>query len=110
MGRTDDMLIIRGVNVFPSQIEHALLQVSGVEPHYRIVVERLNTLDTLTVEVELSPGMMSDTVKDMERLERDIVNSLASHALVNAQVRLCQPGTLPRSDGKAKRVEDRRKI
>ncbi|MCL1854952.1 MAG: phenylacetate--CoA ligase [Clostridia bacterium] len=110
MGRTDDMLIIRGVNVFPSQIEHALLQVKGVEPHYRIVVDRLGTLDTMLVEVELSTGMMSDTVKDIERLKRDIANALASHALVNAQVKLCQPGTLLRTEGKAKRVEDRRRM
>ncbi len=109
MGRTDDMLIIRGVNVFPSQIEHALLQVPGIEPHYRILVDRVGTLDTIQVEVELSPSMMSDTIKDMERLEKDIVNSLASHALVHAQVKLCQPGTLPRSEGKAARVEDKRK-
>ena len=110
MGRTDDMLIIRGVNIFPSQVEHALLQVQGVEPQYRIVVDRLGTLDTMLVEVELSPGMMSDTVRDMERVERDIVNALASHTQVNAQVKLCQPGALPRSEGKAKRVEDRRRI
>ncbi|MEA5014653.1 MAG: phenylacetate--CoA ligase [Candidatus Limiplasma sp.] len=110
MGRTDDMLIIRGVNVFPSQIEHALLQVEGIEPHYRIVVDRAGTLDTILVEVELSPSMMSDTIKDIEALERRIINSLASHALISAQVKLCQPGTLPRSEGKAKRVEDRRKF
>ena len=110
MGRTDDMLIIRGVNVFPSQIEHALLQVKGIEPHYRIVVDRVGTLDTIEVQVELSPAMMSDTIRDMEKLERAITNSLASHALVHAQVKLCQPGTLPRSEGKAQRVEDRREV
>jgi phenylacetate-CoA ligase len=110
MGRTDDMLIIRGVNVFPSQIEHALLQVQGIEPQYRIVVDREGTLDALTVEVELSPGMMSDTVKDIEKLGKAIVNSLESHALVHAHVKLCQPGALPRGDGKAKRVEDRRRL
>ena len=110
MGRTDDMLIIRGVNVFPSQIEHALLQVPGIEPHYRILVDRAGTLDTIMVEVELSPSVMSDTIKDMELLKTRIVNSLASHALVHAQIKLCQPGTLPRSEGKAKRVEDRRNL
>ncbi len=110
MGRTDDMLIIRGVNVFPSQIEHALLQVPGIEPHYRIVVDRVGTLDTIEVEVELSPNLMSDTIKDMEKLETAIVNSLANHALVHAQVKLCQPGTLPRSEGKAVRVQDKRKL
>lgn len=110
MGRTDDMLIIRGVNVFPSQVEHALLQVEGIVPQYQIVVERQGTLDTMEVQVELSPAFMSDTVRDMEALERRIVNSLAAHALVSATVKLCQPGTLPRSEGKAKRVIDKRQL
>ena len=110
MGRTDDMLIIRGVNVFPSQVEHALLQVEGIVPQYQIVIERQGNLDAMEVQVELSPEFMSDTVKDMETLERKIVNSLASHALVHATVKLCQPGTLPRSEGKAKRVIDNRKL
>ena len=110
MGRTDDMLIIRGVNVFPSQIEHALMQVEGVAPQYHIVVDRQGILDTIQVQVELNPAMMSDTIKDMEALERKIQNSLAAHALINAQVKLCQPGTLPRSDGKASRVTDNRKL
>lgn len=110
MGRTDDMLIIRGVNVFPSQIEHALLQVPGIEPHYHIVVDRQGTLDTIEVEVELSPSVMSDTVRDLETLEQKIVNSLASHALIHASVKLCQPGALSRSEGKAVRVTDRRRL
>lgn len=110
MGRTDDMLIIRGVNVFPSQIEHALLQVEGIEPHYHIVVDRQGILDTIEVQVELAQDMMSDTVRDLESLERRIVNSLASHALIHATVKLCQPGTLTRSEGKASRVTDRRKL
>lgn len=110
MGRTDDMLIIRGVNVFPSQVEHALLQVEGIVPQYQIVIDRHNNLDTMEVQVELSPEFMSDTVKDMEALEAKIVNSIASHALVHATVKLCQPGTLPRSEGKAKRVTDKRQL
>lgn len=110
MGRTDDMLIIRGVNVFPSQIEHALLQVEGIVPQYQIVVERHGTLDSMQVQVELSPEFMSDTVRDMEALEQKIVNSIAAHALVHASVKLCQPGTIPRSEGKAKRVIDNRKL
>lgn len=110
MGRTDDMLIIRGVNVFPSQIEHALLQVPGIEPHYHIVVDRVGTLDTIEVQVELSPSVMSDTVRELETLERKIVNSLASHALIHASVKLCQPGTLARSEGKAVRVTDKRRL
>lgn len=110
MGRTDDMLIIRGVNVFPSQIEHALMQVEGVAPQYHIVVDRQGILDTIEVQVELSPNMMSDTIRDMETLERKIAHSLSAHALINAQVKLCQPGTLPRSEGKANRVTDKRKL
>lgn len=110
MGRTDDMLIIRGVNVFPSQIKHALLQVPGIEPHYHIVVDRVGTLDTIEVQVELSPSVMSDTVRDLETLERKIVNSLASHALIHASVKLCQPGHAARSEGKAVRVTDRRHL
>ncbi|MEG0639267.1 MAG: phenylacetate--CoA ligase [Clostridia bacterium] len=110
MGRTDDMLIIRGVNVFPSQIEHALLQVAGIEPHYHIVVDRQGTLDTIEVQVELSPSMMSDTIKDLEALEQKLVNSLATHALIHANVKLCQPGAISRSEGKAMRVTDKRKL
>ncbi len=110
MGRTDDMLIIRGVNVFPSQIEHALLQVSGIQPQYQIVVSRENLLDTLEIQVELAQGTMSDTVRELEALERKIANSVAAHALVSARIKLCQPGSLPRSEGKAKRVIDNRKL
>lgn len=109
MGRTDDMLIIRGVNVFPSQIEHALLQVPGIEPHYHIVVDRVGTLDTIEVQVELSPSVMSDTVRDLETLERKIVNSLASHALIHASVKLCQPARAPQRR-QGVRVTDRRHL
>ncbi|MDD3920696.1 MAG: phenylacetate--CoA ligase [Eubacteriales bacterium] len=110
MGRTDDMLIIRGVNVFPSQVEHALLQVEGIVPQYQIIVDRQGVLDTMEVQVELSPEFMSDTVRDVEALEHKIVASISAHALVHASVKLCQPGSLPRSDGKAKRVIDKRKL
>ena len=109
-GRTDDMLIIRGVNVFPSQIEHALLQVKGIEPHYQIVVERKGALDAVTVMVELSPDLISDTIKDMERLTAEIQSQLASHALIHAKVVLTPPGSIPRSEGKAQRVIDKRNI
>jgi len=109
-GRTDDMLIIRGVNVFPSQIEHALLQVPGVEPHYQILVDRMGAMDTVEVQVELSPHLVGDTVKSLEALQARVVGQLASSALIHADVKLCQPGSLPRSEGKAKRVIDRRKM
>ncbi len=107
-GRTDDMLIIRGVNVFPSQIEHALLQVEGIEPHYQIIVERQGALDAVTVQVELSPDLLSDTVKEMETLAGKVQEQLASHALIHAKVVLSSPGSLPRSEGKAQRVIDKR--
>ncbi|MEG1890708.1 MAG: phenylacetate--CoA ligase [Clostridia bacterium] len=110
IGRTDDMLIIRGVNVFPSQIEYALLQVPGIEPHYHIVVDRSGLLDTIEVQVELSSAAMSDTVREIETIERQVVNALSAHALIHATVRLCQPGTLDRSEGKANRVTDKRKL
>jgi len=108
VGRTDDMLIIRGVNVFPSQIEHTLTQIEGVAPHYMIVVRRNGMLDAMEVQVELSPTLVSDTVKDLERLRQTIVQRISSEALVHCDVKLCQPGTLPRSEGKAKRVIDER--
>lgn len=110
IGRTDDMLIIRGVNVFPSQIEYAIMQVKGVEPHYQIVVDRQGILDTIEVQVEMSRELLSDTVRDMENLEKQLAQSLSAHALINAHVKLCQPGTLPRSEGKASRVIDKRKM
>jgi Coenzyme F390 synthetase len=109
-GRTDDMLIIRGVNVFPSQIEHTLLSIQGVEPHYLIVVDRKGTLDTIEVQVELSPELVGDTVKALENLQRRVQQQLASEVLIHADVKLCQPGTIQRSEGKAKRVIDNRKI
>ena len=108
LGRTDDMLIIRGVNVFPSQVEHALMQVPGVEPHYHIVVDRKGTLDTMEVQVEISEAAMSDTVRELEQLESRIAASIASHVLVHASVKLCPPGTLARFEGKANHVTDNR--
>ena len=105
------MLIIRGVNVFPSQIEQR--PASRCRASSRITTSwwtACGTLDTIEVQVELSPSVMSDTVRDLETLERKIVNSLASHALIHASVKLCQPGTLPRSEGKAVRVTDRRHL
>lgn len=108
MGRTDDMLIIRGVNVFPSQIEHAILQVEGVQPHYQIIVDRKGVLDNIEVQVELNSDMMSDTVRDIELIRNKLISSISAHALVHASVKLCPPGSLPRFDGKASRVKDNR--
>jgi phenylacetate-CoA ligase len=110
LGRTDDMLIIRGVNVFPSQIEEVLLRVEGVEPHYQLVVERAAHLDTLEVQVEMNERIFSDKIRDLESFEKEIALELASALGIQAAVRLVEPKSIPRSEGKAKRVVDRRTI
>jgi phenylacetate-CoA ligase len=107
-GRTDDMLIIRGVNVFPSQVEEVLMRVSGVEPHYQIIVTREGHLDAMEVQVEVSSEMFSDMVGSLERLERRIGQELQSVLSVSAHVRLVEPHSIQRSEGKAKRVIDKR--
>ena len=108
-GRSDDMLIIRGVNVFPSQVEHVLLEL-GMDPNYLILVNRKNNLDTMEVQVEMSPGLFSDTVKDIENTEKRIEAALQSTLNIHARVRLLEPNSLPRSEGKAKRVIDNRAL
>lgn len=109
-GRSDDMLIIRGVNVFPSQIETALLNIKGIQPHYLIVVDRVNNLDTLEVQVEIAPDAFSDTVRNIEKLRDSVANELQSALLVNVNVKLVAPKEIERSEGKAKRVIDKRKL
>ncbi len=106
-GRTDDMLIIRGVNVFPSQVEHVILSL-GMEPNYQIIVERINNLDTMTVVVEMSENLFSDEVRLIEQAEGKIKNALQSMLGVSANVKLVEPRSLPRSEGKAVRVIDKR--
>ncbi len=107
-GRTDDMLIIRGVNVFPSQVEEVLMRCAGVEPHYVILVTREGHLDAMEVQVEVSAEMFSDMVGSLERLERRISAELQSVLSVSARVRLVEPHSIQRSEGKAKRVIDKR--
>jgi phenylacetate-CoA ligase len=109
-GRTDDMLIIRGVNVFPSQIESVLMEVEGVEPHYQLVVDREENLDVLTVLVELGERSFSDEVKQLQNLERRIAKNIKEYLGVSAKVKLVEAKTIERSEGKAKRVIDNRKI
>ncbi len=109
-GRTDDMLIIRGVNVFPSQIESVLMEIEGIEPHYQLVVDRVDNLDTLTVNVEISERSFSDEVKVLQQLERKIAFSIKEYLGVSARVRLVEPKAIARSQGKAVRVIDNRKI
>lgn len=109
-GRSDDMLIIRGVNVFPSQIESVLLEVGETAPHYQLIVDRKDNLDTLEVQVEMTQNMFSDEVKKIEDLEKKIYKEIDSTLGINAKVRLVEPKTIARSEGKAKRVIDNRKI
>ena len=108
-GRTDDMLIIRGVNVFPSQVEHVILSL-GMEPNYQIVVDRVNNLDVMTVKIEMSELLFSDSVRQIEETERRITAALQNTLGVSATVHLVEPRTLPRSEGKAVRVVDNRKL
>lgn len=109
-GRTDDMLVIRGVNVFPSQIETAILEVGETEPHYLLIVDRVGSLDELEIQVEVSPKMFSDKVRGLEDLERKIQHHIQSLLGIAAKVKLVEPHSLPRSEGKAQRVIDRRRI
>ncbi len=109
-GRTDDMLIIRGVNVFPSQIESVLLQIEDVEPHYQIVIDRKGHLDDLELWVEVSPSVFSDEVKRLEQLGDRIRTELESTLGLTVRVRLVEPKTIERSEGKAKRVTDQRTL
>ncbi len=110
LGRTDDMLIIRGVNVFPSQIEEVLLKVEGVEPHYQLVVERVGQLDCLEVQVEMNEKMFSDEIKNLEGFEQNIEKQIFGVLGIRAKVKLVEPKAIARSEGKAKRIIDKRKI
>lgn len=109
-GRTDDMLIIRGVNVFPTQIESVLLELGEVEPHYQLIVRRDGSLDTLEIKVELSEEMFSDKISNLEKLEKRIGLRIHSTIGINAKIAFVEPGSLPRSEGKSQRVVDLRKI
>ena len=110
VGRSDDMLIIRGVNVFPSQVESVLLEMSETRPHYLLVVDRDNNLDTLEIQVEVEDQFFSDEVKELEALRKRIGSNLTSILGLHATVRLVEPGTIERSMGKAQRVVDKRKL
>lgn len=109
-GRTDDMLKIRGVAVFPSQIEKALLKMDGLEPHYQIIVTRPQHLDELEVQVETSAKLFSDEVKELVGIKKRIENYIHNEIGLRVNVTLVEPKTLPRSEGKAVRVIDKRKF
>ena len=99
-GRSDDMLIIRGVNVFPSQIESVLLAIEGLEPHYQLIVDREGTLDTLEVRVEVSEQIFSDEVRALQQIERRIAKDIKDYLGVTAAVKLVEPKHLQRFEGK----------
>lgn len=109
IGRSDDMLIIRGVNVFPSQIEEVLMKIKGIEPHYLIVVDRRNYLDYIDVWVEVSEDIFSEKMNTLEEFESSIEHKLYSAIGINIGVKLKEPKTIKRSEGKARRVVDMRK-
>jgi len=109
-GRSDDMLIIRGVNVFPSQVESVLLSISEVEPHYQIIVDREGTLDKMALLVEVQEQFFSDEIKKLEELRMKIARKLDSVLGIAVNVKLVEPKSIERSEGKAKRVIDNRKI
>ena len=109
-GRVDDMLIIRGVNVFPSQIEAALVEVEEVTPHYMMIVDRVNNLDTLEVQVEIDQKYYTDEVRAIEALTKKISHVIQQALGINAKVKIVEPQTLVRSEGKAVHVVDKRKL
>ena len=109
MGRSDDMLIIKGVNVFPSQIETVLLE-QGFPPNYQIIVDRVNNTDTFDINVEMPPEMFSDTVRDVTAKEKELVAALKAMLGIVAKVHLMAPKSIQRSEGKAVRVIDKRKM
>ena len=104
------MLIIRGVNVFPSQIESVLMEIEGVEPHYQLVVDRVDNLDTLTVMVEVGERAFHDEVRVLQTLEKKITKNIKEFLGVSVKVTLVEPKTIARSEGKAMRVIDKRKL
>ncbi len=108
MGRSDDMLVIRGINVFPSQIEHVLLSLPEVGNHFMVYVDRMNHLDEMTIEVEINRNYFSGELKDLAHIQKKVVKELRNALELRTTVRLVEPGTLPRFEGKAKRVVDRR--
>jgi len=107
-GRTDDMLIIRGVNVYPMQIEQVLMGIPGVAPHYQVVLTKRGSMDDVEVQVEVSPDVAFDEIRELESLQRRVAGEIAGKLAVNVKVKLVEPRAIQRSEGKAKRVVDLR--
>ncbi len=110
MGRNDDMLIIRGINIFPSQVEDVLMRIEGVQPQYLLIVDRQGNLDTMEIKVEVTESLFTDEVRGLEELREKIKHQIKTMLNISVKVTLVEPNTIPRAVGKAKRVEDRRKI
>ena len=109
-GRTDDMLIIRGVNVFPSQVETAITGIPGIAPRYMLIVDRVNNLDTLEIQVEMMPDLISDSVRAIEALRNDVKKAIEQILGLGVTVTLMNPNTIERSEGKSKHTIDKRKL
>jgi phenylacetate-CoA ligase len=109
MGRTDDMLIIKGVNVFPTQIEEVLFQVEGCEPHYQLIIERKGTLDTLEVHIEVNENIFFDEMRKQRAFVEMLEKRLATNIGLHAKIKLVEPSLIPRHEGKANRIIDKRK-
>lgn len=110
VGRSDDMLIIRGVNVFPSQVESVLLEMNETKPHYILIVDRVNNLDTLEIQVEVEDQFFSDEIGELEDLQKRILHNIQSTLGISARIKLVEPRTIERSAGKAQRVIDNRNL
>jgi phenylacetate-CoA ligase len=110
LGRSDDMLIIRGVNLFPSQVETILLNMNEIKPHYQLIVDRVNNLDTLELKVEVDEAFFLDKISQLESLRRKIQEGLESSLGLGIKVTLVEPKMIERSEGKSKRVIDKRKF
>ena len=110
LGRSDDMLIIRGINVFPSQVESVILDMPEFEPVYMLVVDRVNNLDTLQVQVEVRKDFFCDEVGMMLQLRKRLADKLKSILSISADVKLMEPNSIPRSEGKSVRIHDKRKL
>jgi phenylacetate-CoA ligase len=108
VGRVDDMIIVNGVNVYPSQVEHVIANTEGVTLNYQIIADKKGHLDKLDILVEVNEDVLSDSVAEMEKIKKDIERSLANNLYINANVKLVEPRSIERSMGKAVRVVDKR--
>ena len=108
VGRVDDMIIVNGVNVYPSQVEHVIANTEGVTLNYQIIADKKGHLDKIDILVEASEDVLSDSVAEMEKIKKDIQKSLSNNLYINANVKLVEPRTIERSMGKAVRVVDKR--